>query len=103
MTLHALRLKIGDATFFKLLKEWIDKKEGGNATIPEFIALAQKLSRPEPQAFFNEWLFTGGQAGEPGGAGGGEQVEGGGVGGAQLGSGPTRERAVRPRRGYSRR
>ena len=58
MTLHALRLRIGDATFFELLEEWIDKKEGGNAKIPEFIALAQKLSKQNLQAFFNEWLFT---------------------------------------------
>jgi hypothetical protein len=58
MTLHALRLQIGDATFFKLLKAWIDKKEGGNATIPEFIALAEKLSKQKLQAFFDEWLFT---------------------------------------------
>ena len=58
MTLHALRLTIGDATFFKLLKEWIDKKEGGNATIPEFIALAEKLSGQQLDAFFDEWLFT---------------------------------------------
>ena len=58
MTLHALRLRIGDATFFELLEEWIDKKEGGNAKIPEFIALAQKLAKQNLQAFFNEWLFT---------------------------------------------
>jgi hypothetical protein len=58
MTLHALRLRIGDNEFFHLLKEWIDKKEGGNATIPEFIALAEKLSHQNLQSFFNEWLFT---------------------------------------------
>ena len=58
MTLHALRLTIGDATFFELLKEWIDEKEGGNATIPEFIALAENLSGQQLDAFFDEWLFT---------------------------------------------
>jgi hypothetical protein len=58
MTLHALRQKIGDNEFFHLLREWIDKQEGGNATIPEFIALAEKLSHQDLQSFFKEWLFT---------------------------------------------
>jgi hypothetical protein len=57
-TLHALRLKIGDNDFFHLLKAWISKKEGGNGTIPEFIALAQQISHQNLQAFFDEWLFT---------------------------------------------
>ena len=58
MTLHALRGEIGDATFFRLLKEWFRIKARGNATIPEFIALAERLSRRDLDAFFDEWLFT---------------------------------------------
>ncbi len=58
MTLHALRLRIGDRTFFRLLKTWVGKHERGNATIPEFIALAERLSRQNLRAFFDEWLFT---------------------------------------------
>ncbi len=58
MTLHALRLTIGDAAFFRLLREWIAEQAGGNATIPEFIALAEEISGRQLDAFFQEWLFT---------------------------------------------
>jgi hypothetical protein len=57
-TLHALRLRVGDETFFRILKAWIRLKGGGNATIPEFIALSQRLSHEDLGAFFDEWLFT---------------------------------------------
>ena len=59
MTLHALRAKIGDANFFRLLKEWVRRNQGGNVTIPQFIALAEQISRQDLDPFFNEWLFTG--------------------------------------------
>ena len=62
MTLHALRGKIGDANFFRLLKEWIRRNQGGNVAIPQFIALAEQISRQDLDPFFNEWLFTRRQA-----------------------------------------
>jgi Peptidase family M1 domain/Peptidase M1 N-terminal domain len=58
MTLHALRNTIGDTAFFRLLKEWIARNRGGNVAIPEFIALAERLSGQQLDAFFDEWLFT---------------------------------------------
>jgi aminopeptidase N len=58
MTLHALRLKIGDGAFFRLLKEWVRSNAGGNVAIPQFIALAEKISRQNLKPFFQEWLFT---------------------------------------------
>jgi aminopeptidase N len=58
MTLHALRQQIGDATFFRLLKEWVRMNAGGNVAIPQFIALAERLSHQDLDAFFNVWLFT---------------------------------------------
>ena len=57
-TLHALRLRIGDGAFFSLLRRWIRQEAGGNATIPEFIALAERVSGQNLDAFFDEWLFT---------------------------------------------
>ncbi|MEU8245300.1 M1 family metallopeptidase [Nonomuraea sp. NPDC048916] len=57
MTLHALRKEIGDETFFKLLKTWTEQHKYGNATTPEFIALAQRLSGKDLQALFDAWLF----------------------------------------------
>ena len=40
------------------MRRWIALKAGGNATTPEFIALAERLSRQDLDAFFDEWLFT---------------------------------------------
>jgi len=57
-TLHALRLEIGDASFFRLLRRWTREHARGNATIPEFIALAERISGQDLDAFFTEWLFT---------------------------------------------
>ena len=56
-------------------EEWIDEKEGGNATIPEFIALAEELSSQQLHAFFNEWLFTAAKPASLEARRGGEQVE----------------------------
>ena len=58
MTLHALRLKIGDAAFFRLVKQWTAKYAGGNVTTPKFIALAEKVSGQQLDAFFDTWLYT---------------------------------------------
>ncbi|HYO42769.1 MAG TPA: M1 family metallopeptidase [Candidatus Limnocylindrales bacterium] len=59
MTLHALRLEIGDDTFFELLKKWASSRAGGNVTTDEFIGLAERLSGRDLGAFFETWLYTG--------------------------------------------
>ena len=58
MTLHALRLKIGDDAFFRLLKRWVRLHSGGNVTTPQFIALAERISGQDLGDFFQTWLFT---------------------------------------------
>jgi hypothetical protein len=58
MTLHALRVKIGDRAFFRLLRTWTQRHAGGNVTIPQFIALAERISGQDLGNFFDEWLFT---------------------------------------------
>jgi hypothetical protein len=57
-TLHALRLEIGDESFFRLLRRWTRDHARGNVTLPEFIALAERISGQDLDAFFTEWLFT---------------------------------------------
>ena len=57
-TLHALRLELGDAVFFTVLRRWANAHAGDNATIPQFIALAERVSGRDLGAFFDEWLFT---------------------------------------------
>ena len=58
MTLHALRLEIGDEDFFRLLRRWTDQQSGGNVRTDEFITLAERVSGEQLDAFFTTWLFT---------------------------------------------
>ena len=44
MTLEALREKIGDPTFFRLMRDWATQNRYGNVTTAQFIDLAEQLS-----------------------------------------------------------
>lgn len=56
MALAALRNRIGDANMTKLLKTWAAAKKGGNASTPEFVAMAERVSGQELSPFFHTWL-----------------------------------------------
>ncbi len=56
--LHALRLKVGDELFFKILHEYYARYQYGNASTDDFIAVAQSVSGQDLQAFFTDWLFS---------------------------------------------
>jgi aminopeptidase N len=58
MTLQALRVKVGDATFFRILRDWYAQNKYGNVTTPEFIALAEAESGQDLDHFFQVWLFA---------------------------------------------
>lgn len=58
MTLHALRLSIGDGNFFALLRRWTDKYRYGSVTTEDFIALAANFSSHPLQDLWQRWLFT---------------------------------------------
>ncbi len=58
MTLHALRLEVGDEDFFRILRRWAASNENGNVTTPEFIELAESMSGQSLDALFDAWLFT---------------------------------------------
>jgi aminopeptidase N len=57
MTLQALREKIGDATFFELMRTWATQHRYGNVTTAQFIDLAEQLSGLDLGAFFDVWLY----------------------------------------------
>jgi aminopeptidase N len=61
MTLHQLRLAVGDPVFFAILKRWTQEEKGGNATTDDFIALVEKISGAELSDLFDTWLFTAGR------------------------------------------
>jgi aminopeptidase N len=56
MTLHALRVTVGDDAFFRILPEWASRKKDSNATTEEFVALAEEISGQQLDQFFQDWL-----------------------------------------------
>jgi aminopeptidase N len=58
MTLHQLRLAVGDEVFFEILDEWDDTREQDTVTTAEFIALAEEIAGQELSSLFDTWLFT---------------------------------------------
>ena len=59
LALHMLRLEVGDATFFRILRNWAAKYKYGNVSTGEFTALAEKLSGRDIDALFEVWLYSG--------------------------------------------
>ena len=58
MTLQALREKIGDEPFFRILRTWAAQHRYGTATTEEFIALSEQISEQDLSEFFQVWLYT---------------------------------------------
>jgi aminopeptidase N len=61
MTLHVLRQAIGDRAFFTLLQRWPAEHRYGNASTPDFIAFAERLSHKNLDALFKAWAYTSGK------------------------------------------
>jgi aminopeptidase N len=61
MTLQALREKIGDEKFFRILKTWTREHFHGNGTTKQFTALAERISGRDLDAFFHAWIYTAGK------------------------------------------
>lgn len=58
MTLQALRERVGDDDFFKILRAWIDEHRGETASTEDFIALAERTSGEELDELFQAWLYA---------------------------------------------
>jgi aminopeptidase N len=65
MTLQALRQKVGEATFFQIVRSWYAENRFSNVTTQDFIALAERVSGQQLDQFFQVWLFEEGRP-EPG-------------------------------------
>ncbi|PRY68598.1 peptidase M1-like protein [Glaciihabitans tibetensis] len=59
LTLHALRLTLGDQGFFELLRTWTAHNRFGTATTADFRALAATFSLKPLDSLFGSWLFAG--------------------------------------------
>ena len=58
MTLQALRNRVGDRDFWRILRSWIREQAGGNGSSEEFEALAARVSGLDLTGFFAAWLRT---------------------------------------------
>lgn len=62
MTLHALRHKIGDRDFFKILKQWPSTHRHSNVSTQDFIKFVEQTTNHNLDSFFHTWLY---QPGKP--------------------------------------
>lgn len=53
LTLHALRLRLGDAAFFELLRAWTAAFRHSTVSTADFVAFVPGA----PEAFFHSWLY----------------------------------------------
>lgn len=58
MTLQALRNRVGDAVFWRIVRTWIREQKGGNGSSVEFEELAARVSGQDLRPFFTAWLRT---------------------------------------------
>jgi predicted metalloprotease with PDZ domain len=65
MTLQALRMQVGDVAFFRILRDWARTQAGSTVSTREFVALAERVSHQDLDAFFAAWLSEGKPAGLP--------------------------------------
>ena len=56
-TLHALRLEVGDDTFFQILRTYYSRFQNSNATTDDFIAVAEEVSGQSLGDLFQAWLY----------------------------------------------
>jgi aminopeptidase N len=62
MALQALRMKIGDHAFLRMLKLWPTTYRHGNVSTQTFIRFVERLTHRDLDAFFHTWLY---QPGKP--------------------------------------
>ena len=55
--LHMLRAEIGDASFFKALKQYYEKYQHRNASTQDFRAVVERVSGKKLKDFFHLWLY----------------------------------------------
>jgi aminopeptidase N len=58
LTLHALRLELGDGPFFDMLREWVSRNAFGSVTTAMFIDHAESYAASPLRGLFDRWLFA---------------------------------------------
>jgi aminopeptidase N len=58
LTLHALRIEVGDEAFFKIFRTYFARYKNSNVTTGNFIAVAEEVSGKKLTDFFDAWLYS---------------------------------------------
>ena len=58
MTFQALRNRVGEHDFWRILRLWLSSRAGGTGTTRQFVDLAERVSGQRLGSFFDAWLFT---------------------------------------------
>jgi aminopeptidase N len=65
MTLHALRLEIGEEDFFRVLRVWAQRNRYGVVSTADLIRLSERVSGEQLDDLFTTWLYTAGKPARP--------------------------------------
>jgi aminopeptidase N len=65
MTLHALRLAVGDDDFFRIVRAWTSEQRDGTGTTTQFVTLAERVSGESLGTLFHTWLHSPGRPERP--------------------------------------
>jgi aminopeptidase N len=57
LTLHALRLEVGDDAFFESLRAYVEAYSYGNATTEAFLEVAEEVSGADLDRLVSAWLY----------------------------------------------
>jgi aminopeptidase N len=66
LALHALRLTVGDETFFRVLRRWVSTYDGKSAGTGDLVAIASDEAGKDLGPFFEQWLDRAPQPALPG-------------------------------------
>jgi aminopeptidase N len=61
MTLVALRSRVGEETFYKILQTWTKEHRHSSGTTKQFIETVNRVSGKRLDAFFDDWLYQKGR------------------------------------------
>ena len=58
LTLHAVRLTVGDTTFFDILRAWTDRFRHGSVSTELFVATASHVAGMFLGPLLDDWLYA---------------------------------------------
>jgi aminopeptidase N len=54
---HALRMRVGDEVFFRILQTYTERFRYGNASSADFVGVTEEVSGQDLDEFFDLWLY----------------------------------------------